>query len=215
MFIRSWIRLVSLNVSRHRAVVQKYPSAVHDAVNSLLEFIVHRNPPAEYGSALHEYLTAMAGSSPIADALQNAMCQRLESSSNASVLEIVLQVIVTLHGDLKRVATVMESALEHFEGPRSFLSTVLPVDGSKELASTCWKQGCFLSWYCLVTNQQETSAEDGPYALEQLLAGCKLLNLRYLIRRIDLLNSMSTNLYLFSLFKVMSWNLNFASSTIG
>lgn len=78
MLIRSWIRLIALNVSRHRAVVQKSPFAVQRAVEALLDFIVSsgRNgsdSPAH--QSLHEYLTAMAGSSPIADALQAGLCQ--------------------------------------------------------------------------------------------------------------------------------------------
>lgn len=182
MFIRSWIRLISLNVSRHRAVVQRHPSAIQSAVDSLLEFIVQKNPPAEYGTAFHEYLTAMVSpSSPIAEALQNGVCHRLESTSvNPVLLETVLRISSTLHGDLIRVAAVIESALEHFDGPRSAVYALLPADGggTKELSSTCWKQGCFLSWYCLVSNREEITIDDGPYVLEQLLAGCKLLNLR-------------------------------------
>ena len=178
MFIRSWIRLVALTVSRHRSLVQQHPKAIPNAIGSLLEFICQNSQPAEYGSAIHEYLTAVSGSSPIADPLQICLCQRMSSCPNAVLVETVLRVVVTLHGDLKRVAAVLESALEQFDGTRSFVLGLLPSGGVKELAAVSWQQGCLLSWYCLVCSQGKISLEDGPYVLEQLLSTCKSLTLR-------------------------------------
>lgn len=182
MFIRSWIRLVTLTVSRHRSLIQHHPKAIPNAIGSLLEFICKNSHPADYGrpdSAVHEYLMAVVSSSPIADTLQTCLCQRMSSYSNPDLVQTVLRVVVTLHGDLKRMAAVMESALEQFDGTRSFLFGLLPKAGSKELASVCWQQGCLLSWYCLVSNQDSTSPEDVVFVLEQLLSNCKSLVLRY------------------------------------
>jgi hypothetical protein len=82
------------------------------------------------------------------------------------------------HSDLKRVAAVLETALEHLEGTRSFIFGLLPTGGLKELTGVCWQQGCLLSWYCLVTNQGKIEVEDESYILEQMLSNCKLLSLR-------------------------------------
>lgn len=183
MFIRSWIRLVALTISRHRSLTQQHPKAIFNAISSLLEFICQNSQPTDYGrpdSAIHEYLTAVSSSSPIADTLQSCLCQRMSSCPNPALVETVLRVVVTLHGDLKRVAVVMESALEQFNGTRSYLFGLLPKGGmTKELAAVCWQQGCLLSWYCLVSNQGGFNAEEGPYILEQLLSNCKSLVLRY------------------------------------
>lgn len=182
MFIRSWIRLVALTVSRHRSLIQQHPKAIPNAISSLLEFICQNSQPTDYGrpdSAIHEYLTAVSSSSPIADTLQMCLRQRMSSYPNPAFVETVLRVAVTLHGDLKCVASVMEAALEQFNGTRSFLFGLLPKGGMKELAAVCWQQGCLLSWYCLVSNQGSINVDDGPYILEQLLSSCKTLTLRY------------------------------------
>lgn len=183
MFIRSWIRLVALTVSRHRSLIQQHPKAIPNAIGSLLEFICQNSHPADYGrpdSAIHEYLTAVASSSPIADTLQACLCQRINASSNPDLVQTVLRVVVTLHGDLKRMAVVMESALEQFDGTRSFLFGLLPKAGMRELSTVCWQQGCLLSWYCLVSNQETTSPDDVTFALEQFISNCKSLVLRYI-----------------------------------
>ncbi len=178
MFIRSWIRLVALTVSRHRSLIQQHPKAIPNAIGSLLEFICQNSQSTEYGSAIHEYLTAMSSSSPIADPLQSCLCLRMSSNPNPALVETVLRIVVTLHGDLKRVAVVIESALEQFEGTRSFVFGLLPSGGVKELAAVSWQQNCLLSWYCLVSSQGKVSPEDGSYVLEQLLSSCKSLTLK-------------------------------------
>ena len=162
MFVRSWIRLVALNVSRHRSVVQKHPSAVQSAVDVLLEFIVAtRNGSPDSSQALHEYLTAMAGSNPIADALQTGLCQvslayfisvqldidnnflqRIESGgSDQNLLETLFRLTLALHGDLKRVAAVVESVLEHFEAPRNSLVRYIEINRKKMNNES---QSCFV-----------------------------------------------------------------------
>ena len=83
-------------------------------------------------------------------------------------------------GNLKRVAIMLETTLEQFEGTRSFIFGLLPTGGLKELIAVCWQQGCLLSWYCLVTNQGKVEVEDGSYILEQMLSNCKSLSLRYI-----------------------------------
>lgn len=178
MFIRSWIRLVALTVSRHRSLIQKQPKAIPNAIGSLLEFICQNSQPKEYANVIHEYLSAITNSSPIADALQTCLCQRMSGLHNPTLVETVLRVVVSLHGDLKRVAAILECALEQFEGTRSFVIGLLPSGGVKELAGVCWQQGCLLSWYCLAISQGAASVEDAPYLLEQLLSGCKTLTLR-------------------------------------
>jgi hypothetical protein len=190
MFIRSWIRLVALTVSRHRSLIQQHPKAITNAISCLLEFICQNSQPAEYGSAIHEYLVvAVSNSSPIADALQKCICQRITSYPiNPTLVESVLRVVTVVgggHCDLKRVAVVLESALEQFEGTRSFIFGLLPTGGLKELTAVCWQQGCLLGWYCLVTNQGKIEVEDGSYILEQLLSNCKSLSLRYINFRVS------------------------------
>jgi hypothetical protein len=148
-----------------------------------LEFICHNSQHAEYRSAIHEYLTvAVSSSSLIADALQNCICQRINSYPvDPALVETVLRVVTSIgggHSDLKRVAAVLETALEHLEGTRSFIFGLLPTGGLKELTGVCWQQGCLLSWYCLVTNQGKIEVEDESYILEQMLSNCKLLSLR-------------------------------------
>ena len=185
MFIRSWIRLVALTVSRHRSLIQQHPKAISNATSCLLEFICKNSQPTEYGSAIQEYLTvAVSRSSPIAEALQNSLCQRMNSYPiNLALVETVLRMVTLIsggHGDLKRVAIMLETALEQYEGTRSFIFGLLPTGGLKELIVVCWQQGCLLSWYCLVTNQGKVEVEDGSYILEQMLSNCKSLTLRYI-----------------------------------
>ena len=181
MFIRSWIRLITLSVSRHRAIVQKHPAVVQNAVTALLQFIIHNNPPVEYGSALHEYMTAMTSSSPIGDALQSSLCQRIGSSQNPPLTEIVLRLAISQRAaEPKRVAAIMEAALEHYDGSRESLMKMFAIgEVRSDLSSVCWKENCLLSWYCLNTSHHETDGViDGPFILEQLLSGCKSLILR-------------------------------------
>ncbi|XP_045024661.1 ectopic P granules protein 5 homolog isoform X2 [Daphnia magna] len=184
IFVRSWIRLIALTVSRHRSLIQQHPRAIPNAIGNLLDFICKNTHSAEYRNDIHEYMTvAISSSSPIADTLQNCLCLRMNCYPvNAALVENVLRVIAVVNGGgshdgQKRMAAVLESALEQFEGTRSVIFDLLPIGGSKELAAVSWQQGCILSWYCLVSNQEKPDAADGPYLLEQMLSNCKALSL--------------------------------------
>lgn len=160
--------------------MQQHPSVVLNAVAALLQFIIHNNPPVEYGSVLHEYLATMSSSSPIGDALQNCLCQKISSGQNQALTESVLRTVIVQRAasDLKRVAAVMESALENYDGSRESLMKIFAGEVRADLISVCWNENCLLSWYCLVCNRDSAPGSDNLFILEHLLTGCKSLILR-------------------------------------
>ena len=180
MFIRSWIRLVSHCASRHRSAIQQHPAAVSGALTALLEFITQNNAAPEYSSAVQEYLQAASGSSScIADELSLSLCRWMSSRSNPALVETVIKVAVRANGDFKRVAVVMETALESYDGADDALLRMLPADATHQLVADCWKQEALLTWYYLVRRRGDVD-DDPLYHLQQLLSDCTSLNLKYL-----------------------------------
>jgi len=181
MFIRSWIRLVSQSASRHRTAVQRHPDAVAGAIGTLLEFVTQNNAAAEYGSAFQEYLQAATSpSSPIADELSACLRRWMGNRPNQALVETVLKVTGRQHGDLNRVAVVLEAAIECYDGTEAALAQLLPADVTNELIASCWRQEALLTWYCLLRMRALPGVDEAPYVLQQLLSDCTSLNLRYI-----------------------------------
>ena len=181
MFIRAWIRLVTQSVSRHRSVIQQHPAAVTGAIGTLLEFITQNSAAPEYANVFQEYLQAATTSSnPVAEDLCLCLRRWMSSWPNPALVETVLKVSVKQNGDLKRVAHVMEAALECYDGTDALLLHLLPADGTSDLILNCWKQEALLAWYHLVRIRGPISINQAPYFLQQLLTDCTSLNLRYL-----------------------------------
>lgn len=178
MFVRSWIRLAGLTVSRYRNIVLQNPEAVPNSINALLDFIIENNSPAEYPSALKEYIAAMTSSSPVAEALQRCLCDKMYRGTRPTLIAAVLRLVAPLNvADSKRKALVLEASIENFQGTREELFALLKqCVVSKELIAVCWQNGCLVTWYCLVT--QDLVQDEVAYQLEQLLSLCKSLEIR-------------------------------------
>ena len=188
MFVKSWIRLISLTVSRYRSAVQQHPKAVGCAVGDLLQFVTTQanGNTTEMSVVLHEYLQVTCSSSPIGDELQIGLCRWIASSMSGPLIEAVLRVVLNQSGHLDRLALVMESALEHYDGMWSDAMNLMGLSATKEplllkelmVAST--KQSCILTWYVLMRTRHPPpwADYDVPEVLEHLLSGCKLLALR-------------------------------------
>lgn len=189
MFIKTWIRLLSLTVSRFRLVVEEHPTAVANTINGILQFISAQNTTNEYGSILTEYIQAMCSSSPIGDALQMTLCQWIETKMSAQLIQSVLGIVLSHRNHLNRIALVIETSLEHYDVPWPSAVTLmgLPLkDAScpfiQDLIVACIKQSCVLTWYCLLKSYDSNPADNNALicVIDQLLSGCKLLPLRYL-----------------------------------
>lgn len=181
MFIRSWIRLVGLTVSRYRNIVQQNAEAVPNSINSLLDFIVENNSSTECANALKEYIAAMTSSSPVAESLQQCLCAKMSRGSRPAMIETVLRLAAPLNvTDVKRKVLVLEASIENFQGSRDQLFTLIkPCIVSNELIAVCWQTGCLATWYCLTTPGNNCSIQDDAYfQLEQLLKQCKSLQVR-------------------------------------
>ena len=102
MFIRSWIRLVALTVSRHQSLIQQHPKAISNETSWLLEFSARIVNPQITGvpfKSIWQLTLAVSSSSSIVKAFKNSLCHRMNSYPiNLCLVETVLRMVTLISG---------------------------------------------------------------------------------------------------------------------